>query len=77
MLKNEEIRQKYPFLRKRLNDYEVEWITWGCIFKGRKREWKDYCDFVDIEYQKLISHSVTRWLSLYPSLPRILEMHPA
>jgi len=24
---------------------------------------------VDLEFQKLISHSVTRWLSLYPSLP--------
>jgi len=32
---------------------------------------------VDIEYQKLISHSVTRWLSLYPSLPRMLQMYPA
>jgi len=29
---------------------------------------------VDIQYQKLISHSVTRWLSLYPSLPRMLPM---
>jgi len=27
------------------------------------RKWKDHCDFVDIAYQKLISHSVTRWLS--------------
>jgi len=34
---------------------------------------------VDIEYQQLISHShsVTRCLSLYPSLPRMLQMHPA
>jgi len=49
----------------------------GCIYKVHKREWKDYCDFVEIEYQKLISHSVTRWLSLYPSLPRMLPMYPA
>jgi len=27
-------------------------------------------------YQKLISHSATRWLSLYPSLPRMLQMYP-
>jgi len=49
MLKNEEIRQKYPFFRKGLNDFEAEWITCGCIYKVRKREWKT-CDFVDIEY---------------------------
>jgi len=28
-------------------------------------------------YQNLISHNVTRWLSLYPSLPRMLQMNPA
>jgi len=26
--------------------------------------------------EKLISHSVTRWLSLYPSLPMMLQMYP-
>jgi len=41
------------------------------------REWKDYCDFVDLEQQKPISHSVTRWLSLYPCLPMMLQMYPA
>jgi len=48
MLKNEEIPQKYPFFRKGLNDVETEWITCGCIYKVRKREWKDYCDFLVI-----------------------------
>jgi len=52
------IRQKYPFFRKGLNDFEAEWITCGCIHDIRKRQWKDYCDFVDIEYQKLAAHSV-------------------
>jgi len=41
------------------------------------KESKKTCDFVDIEYQKLISHSVTRWLSFYGSLPRMLQMYPA
>jgi len=77
MLKNEEIRQKYPFFRKGLNNFEAEWITCGYIYKVCRREWKDYCDFVNIEYQKLIAHSVTRCLSLYPTLPRILQMYPA
>jgi len=69
--------KKYPFLGKEPNDFEVEWITCGCIYKVRKRERKNLCDFMDIEYQKTISHSVTKWLSLYPSLPRMLQMHPA
>jgi len=39
-----------------------------------KKEWEDYYDFVEIEYQKHISRSVTRWLSLYRSLPRMLQV---
>jgi len=30
---------------------------------------------VDIEYQKLVSHSVTTRLSLHLSLPRMLQMY--
>ena len=45
-------------------------------FKKFVKESEKTCDFVGIEYQKLISHSVTRWLSPYPSLPRMLQMHP-
>ena len=57
--------------------FQAKWIACGCIYKVRNREWKGYCDFVDIEYQKHIAHSVTRWLSLYPSLPRMLKLYPA
>jgi len=45
--------------------------------KFAKESEKIIVTFVDIEYQKLISHSVTRWLSLYLSLPRMLQMYPA
>ena len=31
---------------------------------------------MDIEYQKLISRNVTRWLSLYRNLPRMLQLYP-
>jgi len=44
MLKNEEIRQKYPFFWKGLNDLEAEWMICSSIYKVCKREWKDYCD---------------------------------
>ena len=47
------------------------------IYTVRTEELKDYCNFVDTEYRKLLSHSVTRWLSLYPSLSRMLQMFPA
>jgi len=69
VLKNEEIRQKYTIFRKGLNDFEAEWITCSCICTVRKKEWKDHCDFVNIEYQKRISP--------YPNLPRMLQMYPA
>jgi len=62
MLQKWIIASEVSFFRKGLNDFEAELITCGCIYKVRKREWKDYCDFVDIEFQKCISHTVTRWL---------------
>jgi len=31
------------------------------------KESEKTCDFVDHEYQKLITHGLTRWLSLYPT----------
>jgi len=50
--------------------------VWLHLQSSQKRL-KNYCDVVDTECQKLISHSVTRWLALYPSLARVVKMHPA
>ena len=47
------------------------------IYTVRTEQLKDYCVFVEIEFKKLLSHSVTRWLSLYPSLSGIIHMYPA
>jgi len=74
MLKNEGIRQKYPFFRKGRNYFEAECITCGYICTVCKE--KKTIVTVDIEYQKLFSRSVTRWLSLYRNLPRMLPLYP-
>jgi hypothetical protein len=40
-------------------------------------ELKEYCDFVEIEYRQLLSHSKTRWLPLFPGIERLIHMFQA
>ena len=47
------------------------------VYTVRTEELKSFCDFVEITYQQLLSHSKTRWLSLFPCVSRITEMYPA
>ncbi len=63
-------------------DIEIEHIIFKIyqyfnIYTVRTESLKDYCDFVDIEYRKLLSHSKTRWLSLFPGIERLLQIFPA
>lgn len=44
------------------------------IYTVRTERLKDFCEFVNIHYEKLLSHSKARWLSLLPSIERILKM---
>lgn len=44
------------------------------VFTVRTEKLKSFCESVQIEYKKLLSHSRTRWLSLYPAVERILQM---
>lgn len=45
------------------------------IYTLRVEELKSFCDFVETDYRTILSHSKTRWLSLYPVLHRTLEMY--
>lgn len=42
------------------------------IFTVRTEILKDFCQECDVEYSKLLYHSKTRWLSLYPAIERLL-----
>jgi hypothetical protein len=41
----------------------------------RTEQPKEYCYFVDTEFKKLLSHSKTRWIPLYPSI-RMFHIFP-
>lgn len=47
------------------------------IYTVRTAQLKEYCEFVDTNYKQLLSHTKTRWLSLFPAIHRILEMYDA
>ncbi|CAH1971283.1 unnamed protein product [Acanthoscelides obtectus] len=40
----------------------------------RVEKLKQFCDFVDVEYKKMLSFSKTRFLSLMPAIERIVQM---
>ena len=36
------------------------------IYTVRTEQLKEYCEFANCEYKRLLCHSKTRWLSLFP-----------
>jgi len=75
MLKNENMSELSLFQRTK---WFWSWV-YVCVvaFAQFARKSEKIIVTLDIEYQKLISHSVTRRLSLCPSFPRMLQMYPA
>ncbi|XP_026577594.1 uncharacterized protein LOC113450574 [Pseudonaja textilis] len=47
------------------------------IYTVRAESLQEYCEFVEVEYKRLLSHSKTRWLSLFPGITKLLQMHSA
>ena len=45
------------------------------IYTVRVEALKDFCDFVGEAYQTILSHSTVRWLSMLPTVERILQMY--
>lgn len=43
----------------------------------RKEEFKEFCEFVDLTYKKILKHVQTRWLSLLRVISRMLDLWPA
>jgi hypothetical protein len=40
----------------------------------RVEEFKEFCDFVDIEYKQVLGSVKTRWLSLQPTITRVTDI---
>ena len=47
------------------------------IYTVRTEQRKEYCEFAEVEYRKHLSHSKSRWLSLFPGITRLIERFPA
>lgn len=45
------------------------------VYTVRTEALKSICEYIDIHYTKLLYHSKTRWLSLFPAVERILKMY--
>ena len=43
----------------------------------RKDQLKEFCDFVNVMYKRILAHAETRWLSLLRVIARILKIWPA
>lgn len=44
------------------------------VYTVRTETLKSVCEYIHVNYQKLLYHSKTRWLSLFPAIERILKM---
>lgn len=47
------------------------------VYTVRTESLKEFCEFVNVEYKQLMYHCVTRWLSIFPAVGRLIEMFEA
>lgn len=45
------------------------------IYTVRVEALKEFCDNADVDFKVILSHSKTRWLSLFPVIERVLKMY--
>ena len=39
----------------------------------RRESLKEFCRFYDVEFQEILQHVTTRWLSLNPAITRLMQ----
>lgn len=47
------------------------------IYTVHIEKFKEFCDFVNIEYKNIFGFVKTRWLFLQPAVSRIIDLYPA
>jgi len=45
------------------------------IYPVRGESLNAFCNFADVQYNELLSHSKTRWLLLYPVIDRVISIY--
>jgi hypothetical protein len=55
----------------------VKIFNYFSIYTIKTGKLKDFCEFVNVTYKSLQSHSRTRWVSLMPAVERILQLWEA
>lgn len=57
-----------------LDCFAVKAYKYFHFYTVHVKELKEFCDFVQLDYQKLLQHGSTRFLSLGPALEQILHL---
>lgn len=55
--------------------FVMKLFNYFSIYTVRTETLKAICEYIEVNYEKLLSHSKTRWLSLFPAVERILKMY--
>jgi hypothetical protein len=52
----------------------VKMYKYFFIYTVHLTQLKEFCDFADMEYKRVLQHSNTRFLSLHPAIDRTLNI---
>lgn len=71
------LRNGVDLMRFDIESMIMKIFNYFSVYTVRTETLKEFCDYVNINYQPLLRHSKTRWLSLFPCVERILKLYPA
>ena len=60
-----------------IEDFSSDNFYWLDKSANRKNKLLEFCQFVDIEYRRILNHISVRWLSLEKVIDRLLLQYPA